>query len=709
MKVVPKRQRARWLAATIVLGACAAVPPVPDAVNAREVDAIDIEGAIAISEHDILEKIVTSESSWVPHWVPFLGKAAWFDEGSWQADLRRIRRFYEASGYYQARVLDDHATEVRPGHVRLLVKVREGLPARLTSLTIEGVDGVAPELRAGMLERLPLRTQDIFVEGKWSALKFELLNRVRERGYAEALLAAEALVDTEAPSVAAALKITPGLRYRFGDVFVPSNPGSRVPRKFVVENSGLHPGDWYSETALSDARERLLRMGVFSGVKVTRGATEPSTQTVSVNIDTQEAPMRNLRASLGVGGDLVRQEARLIGEFIHHDVGLARLVNDNARLDRLTIKGKVGWAFMPTVLAVYRNDPTSQTGPVFRALTDYEVPRFFGIPTLSFQTSLNLSRALDVSYNYVGGELRTGVAWRPRLDFTLSPSINYNLYSLNTPVRLAAASPTAAIGCPVAPKTCMVAFLELAAEWDRREHKLEPREGFYVGLNTKGGLSETTALRPYFQISPEARGYVSFGPTRVLTLAGKVRAGTLLAPNNETPIIARFFSGGNSMRGFNQRRLSPLIVAESLRGESTSSEIADTLAIGGSGLFEASLEVRWNFSETFVFALFTDWGLVTVEPLGRQTDFTRHLYAAVGFGARYRTPLGPVRLDLGFRLPFLGGPLQVENGPGSQFRSTPSCFEAFGVGRVAPSDGPLDYAGAPENPCSINLSIGEAF
>ncbi len=179
------------------------------------------------------------------------------------------------------------------------------------------------------------------------------------------------------------------------------------------------------------------------------------------------------------------------------------------------------------------------------------------------------------------------------------------------------------------------------------------------------------------------------------------------------------------MRGFQQRRLSPQIAVPTrddipgcptkakLTGPDACPKEGTTLPIGGAGLFEASFELRWAVSENWVLALFNDWGLVADQPLGAGQDLGQLLYTAVGFGVRYLTPLGPIRVDLAYRLP-VGGPQQVANPAGVPFRSAPGCF--FGLGSGLPVSDPYErgmtpsaYAGAPDNACSAHLSIGEAF
>lgn len=698
-----------------LVAACAHGPPSPDA---QEVDEITIEGAKALSVSAIKEKIVTGESSWFPGWLPLLGRTEWLDLSAWQGDQRRVTRFYEASGYYQARILEERVVELRPGHVKLFLKLAEGLPAKVTRLSVEGLDALEPSLKDTLERKLPVAVGDTFREDRWQAAKSLLTSRLREAGYVEGELDGQAQVDPDAARVEVKLAVTPGKRYRFGHISVPTEANARVPGSLIafVAAADLELDHWYSDSALREARTRIFQMGVFTAVKVNRAEPDREAGTVPVVVDVREAPFHSQRVSLGVSGDLIRQEARVVGEYTDRDVGLSRLFSPDARLDRLTLKAKLGWAFLPNVVAVATRAPDSKTGPTARLLADYQVPRLFGTRTVDLQSSIDLSRMLDAAFDYWGGEARLGVVWRPWVDLSISPSINFDTYLLSTQVPVRANVPLVTLGCPVH-AACVISFVELAVALDRRDKKLEPREGYYLGVTLQGGLFATGQVMPYFRAVPEARGYLSFGEEKRVTLAGKLKLGTLVSSDNETPVVARFFSGGSDMRGFNQRRLAPQVavptVASSLipacatASQSSGCE-GETLPVGGNGLLEASFEVRWNLWDNLIVALFNDWGLVTVEPLGPMTDLRRSLYTAVGIGARYITPLGPVRLDFGVRLP-LGGPLQVRSSDGVPYKSSPGCF--FGAFAPPPTaaESPMPYAGSPDGLCALHLSIGEAF
>ena len=112
------------------------------------------------------------------------------------------------------------------------------------------------------------------------------------------------------------------------------------------------------------------------------------------------------------------------------------------------------------------------------------------------------------------------------------------------------------------------------------------------------------------------------------------------------PLPERFFGGGSSShRGFPDNQAGPR-------------DLKTGFALGGNALLFHSTELRFPFlSDNITGVLFHDLGNVYSD-LGsisfryKQRDLTDFNYTehAVGFGVRYRTPVGPIRLDLAYSL-----------------------------------------------------------
>ncbi|ATB43422.1 outer membrane protein [Cystobacter fuscus] len=702
-----------------------------------KVVALDIKGTDQVKASDIKEKIVTTKTPWWQRLNPF-GKPSYFDPNTWQADLKRIVRFYQAQGFYEARV-DDAKQEPRgEDAVALEVTVHEGSPTLVTSLNVTGLEELSEEHRERALEDLPLAQGAVFREEQWAVTKEMVAQRLHELGYAEAEVGGEVRVDLATQSATVDLRVQPGPRYRFGNIFVATDADPQVnPRRIIEQAQGsVKKGEWFSESALADAQARVFRMGVFGAVKVNRGAPDREARTVPVVVDVREAPFRSVRAGGGIGLDAARQEIRVLGEWTDR--------NFFGGLRKLTLTGRVGYAFIPNITAAFdridtdgddeADAPNTSTphGPIFQFSAQFEQPRFLA-RDLRLQTSLTAERGLEQAYNYLGGRLRGGVVWQPRPDFSISPTYNLELYNLNGQRGSVdqATAPAILLGCPEdsARTECniSVSYLEQFIELNRRDDPLAPRNGFYASLSLQEGGGPLLGQYTFVRILPDLRGYYTFGPKDRFTLAARLRMGTLLTPaGQDSAIVNRFFLGGGaSMRGFNTRRLSPMSEIST-----TSEEPVDRLVpIGGNSLLETSVELRVKLFSELTLALFHDSGLAGIGPLnfGPHKDdirlesgrvFGDYHYHAVGLGLRYATLVGPIRVDIARRLN-IGQPLPILRSTAGSPTTLGGLGDCFGLGvkkQTIVEDGvsktvnvTRNYAGAPEGLCTFFLSIGEAF
>ncbi len=647
-----------------------------------EVHSVRIEGARKLEEGDIKKRLLTAENSWVP-----FSKKQYFDESAWKTDLRRIEKFYRAQGYYQAKVT---ATEVKPRGrkaVDVRATVEEGEPTRIRSVDLLGLDDLPEKDRKLLRDQVGLEAGQIFIVDRWEGLKEKLLHTLREQGYAAATVQGEVEVGLDTRAADVRVSVDHGPRYRFGALSVREHTPSRVPPWRVTEQAAADttPGDWYSLKAQSVAEARVFRMGVFGAVKVSPGEPDPGTLTVPMQVDAQESRFHTLSVGGGIAVDQTSQEARVKSTYVDRDF--------LGSLRKLTLDAVVGYAWIPTFYATSASG--AQSGVVGSLGAELEQPRFF-FRDLKLDGKLTAERGIEPAYRYYGGRAKAGVVYAPTINLSITTSYNLELYRLESgSAQLAGGAPTLLFGCP---ENCVLSYAEELVEWDERDDRQEPHRGYYLALAFQEGGGILGGSFSYFRIIPEARGYLSFLERDKLTFAARLKVGTLIPSSGgdtASPIVSRFFSGGNGMRGFNNRRLSPQFVVPR-PGSPTSGY---TVPIGGNGLFESSFEVRYGLTGALVLAAFVDAGFVTREHI-RARAFRDDMLLAFGGGLRYRTPVGPIRLDLGYR-PDIGPPLAVVQSPGTSL-SYPRRSSCFGIGR-----GPS--AGAPEGPCVIHISIGEAF
>jgi hypothetical protein len=184
---------------------------------------------------------------------------------------------------------------------------------------------------------------------------------------------------------------------------------------------------------------------------------------------------------------------------------------------------------------------------------------------------------------------------------------------------------------------------------------------------------------------------------------------SLLSPTNPsnfdagTMYFRGLFAGGpSSNRGYPVRGVAPHGYVGFLNPATAASQIASLCAtassistdpacaspIGGFTQWEVSAEVRFQISGPFGAAVFCDAGdvsqYVLPHPGSLRLDY---LHLSCGAGGRYDTPVGPIRLDIGIRIPGL----QIVG-------RDPASDSTFGVTQ--------DILGIP---AAVAFGIGEAF
>ncbi len=169
--------------------------------------------------------------------------------------------------------------------------------------------------------------------------------------------------------------------------------------------------------------------------------------------------------------------------------------------------------------------------------------------------------------------------------------------------------------------------------YDKRDNEKNPRKGYLIQLFTSFTGKILGGDTDYWLI--EEKMLKLFPLTEKTTLALREGAGFIQPiEGSHVPVQDRFFLGGaESVRGYKYGTISPT----DSKGN----------YVGGKAYGLFSCEVRYNFTQTVQGAIFYDSGKVFEE----RGDFSLgNWYSSIGIGFRYITPVGPLRIDYGYKL-----------------------------------------------------------
>ncbi len=669
-----------------------------------------MEGNDAVATSDIEEKMASRES---PKFLGLFRGMVFdyevFDLYVLQRDLARVERYYRARGFYKARARAGRVFYVDPHHVRVLVEVSEGPPTLIGRLDLFGLDGVDPDVAklAKDAMRAHLKTGARFEEQKFSDAEEAIRRALTDNGYAWAKVRRVAQVNLPTDRAAVRFDITSGPIAHVGSIDISGLEGlpeSKVRNALLVER-----GDLYSTSELEDAQQAALDLGVFSSVEIESKLGDGPNPERVVPLVVRVHPSKLHSVKLGVGAqlDVIRADLHLISGWEHKNLF--------GGLRHFSVELRPGVVFYPTRFPSL-NPPTHYL-PEAKLRSELRQPGFLEGRTNGFLRGeyniypVLLSTEVDPDAPILGYREAKGAVGVDRKFWKLYARPSYNL-EFNTPFAYAGTLDSAL-------DPLWISYLSLFASLDFRDDDVEPHEGVFLAgeVQTAGGPLGGDAHD--YKFLPEARFYVPLAKKLTLALRGATgfvfpqNYGDSIASNAENrrppPGVSRdawardvqiaffraLFSGGpSSNRGYGLHGVGPHGVIPFFRPDLAAAQLTtscdpqspdyDTarcaLPLGGLTLWEASVGLRYDISDPLSGATFCDSS--DVAPTEVTFRFDRpHL--SCGIGARYGTPVGPVRLDLGYRIPGLQT-LGDDSGEGSP----PTLFGA---------------------PIAVHIAIGEAF
>jgi outer membrane protein insertion porin family len=564
------------------------------------VRSVKFVGNAKFSDGRLSEEISTRES----RWYRFLSSSDVYDPDRVEVDKELLRRFYLSKGYADFRVISAVA-ELAPDNKGFYVTytLEEGERYKF------GQVAVASQLRN--LDTESLKASLSTVTGNWyDAGKVEesiskLTQTLNDMQYAFVDIKPDVKRDREALTVDLTYNINEGQRVYVDRVNI--NGNLRTQDKVIRREMELVEGDPFNRSKLSKSEQNIRDLGFFETVDV--NVTEGSAPD-RANVDVTVAEQSTGEISIGAG-------------YSTSDGPLA----DFGISERNFLGKGQDLRFSTTLSGRSQEFNLSFTEPYF-----LERDLSAGVDLFHDQRENDES-----SYD----EQRTGFALR--MGYPLAPNLRQRLtYGLrNTRIENVPTTASRFIREQEGDRITSVIGQELT--YDRRDSKLTPTEGYILRLSTDlaglGGDAKYVRARTGGNVY-----YPVWGNDVVFSLLGE--GGAIYGLDSEDVAISdRFFLGGDTLRGFKASGVGP-------RDLTTSSNDA----LGGNYFARSSAELSFPLGLPEEMGLkghtFVDGGAlweVDATPLPGETfvDDTS-IRASAGAGVSWRSPLGPLRVDLAF-------------------------------------------------------------
>ena len=599
------------------------------------VDAFDVRGNSAVTTKEILElvRVKTDE--------PFV-------QAELDTAIEALRQIYRTRGFTRATVEPSVAALPRaPGsspsadrHVQVTLTITEGPRTVVGTIALQGNTVLSEAQIRALMTLVPGSPySEVQVAQDRDRIQLEYLNR----GYESAVVDPHVTLVDEDTRADVRFAISEGPQVLVDHVIIIGN--RRTSTETIERELLLQPGQPLGYAARLESQQRLAALGLFRRVRITelRHGSDPRRD---VLVEVEEAPP----TTVGVGGGVELASRLRTDERGRAEERIELAPRGFFEIGRRNLFGKNRSINLFSRVALRSRDETSADDPAavdssygfneYRVVGTFREPRMFNTRADLLLSGI-IDQAIRSSFNFRRRQARAEVGMRVSTQYALAARYSYEHTELFDERFTEEEAPLIDRHFP----QVRLSKFSASAFRDTRSDALDPDRGALLtvdndlaarAIGSEVGFAQTFIGAFTFHRLPWQR-------RTVLALAGRVglAQGFPRTVNDDVvedlPASERFFAGGDTtVRGFSLDRLGT---------EETIT--ASGFPRGGNGVVVLNAELRINVWRGFGAVGFVDAG--NIYPRVGDIDLTE-LRSAAGFGLRYRSPVGPIRIDLGFNL-----------------------------------------------------------
>ncbi|AOK31967.1 outer membrane protein assembly factor BamA [Burkholderia singularis] len=545
-----------------------------------------------------------------PNWFSWYTKNDLYSKEKLTGDLENVRSYYLNRGYLEFNI-ESTQVSISPDKkdMYLTVTLHEGEP-----YTVSGVKlaGNLLDREAELKKLVKVKAGDRFSAEKLQQTTKAIVDKLGEYGYAFATVNAQPEIDQSNHKVNLTLVVEPSRRVYVRRINIVGN--TRTRDEVVRREMRQLESSWFDSSRLALSKDRVNRLGYFTDVDVTTVPVEGTNDQVDVNVKVAEKPTGAITLGAGFSStDKVVLSAGVSQDNVFGS-GTSLAVNVNTARS-------------------YRTLTVTQVDPYFT------VDGIKRITDVFYRTYQPLYYSTNSSFRIItaGGNLKFGIPFSETDTVYFGAGFEQNRLDVNMDDT----------STPESYKDYVRQFgrvsntVPLTIGWSRdaRDSALIPSRGYFTQANVEYGVP--VGKIQYYKADIQAQYYYSFARGFILGL--NFQGGYGNGIGNAYPIFKNYYAGGiGSVRGYEPSSLGP-------RDKQTNDPI------GGSKMIVGNIELTFplpgtGYDRTLRVFTFLDGGNVWGNAPGGTSTGANGLRYGYGVGLAWISPIGPLKLSLGFPL-----------------------------------------------------------
>ena len=427
---------------------------------------------------------------------------------------------------------------------------------------------------------------DRFIVSKFINSKTDIKKELRNRGYCNYDLITKAFVDLKKYRVDLLYKLQKNKKCFFGKITI--NSSKNIPKKVIASRLSYGENDTYSPLEVDRSYKNIIGLDAFDRVNIKESNFGDKIDTEIFATPKKKSIVKNL----GVGYETQYGFKALLHWEKKNFLGGAKKIAFDLKYSK-DDKYLKNTFFYPAFLKMkfwnryfdFKNEFAYRD----TAYDNFKTKKLLDI--VHFQKDF-YSYAIDFGIDFENIKITKNI------DYYL---INDGTFNLVSP---------------------FIKFI-----MDKRDSKIDAKQGYYLSSYLESGLTNLGSSSSYFKMLAEGRAIKSIDR---FTIAFKTKLGMIEEFSKDLPESKLFFAGGSfSNRAYGYNKLG-----------ATNAQYS---GLGGKTMLDSSLEIDHPITGKVAFALFVDSTMLSV----READFSSDFVNSYGFGIRYKTVIGPIKLDFG--------------------------------------------------------------